>query len=214
MIAGGHGYLGTAVCDFLREEGATALPISRRGHHGLSVDANNDESVERAVATVLDEHGRLDGLVVASAPSARTLRNTSSPDVVGDAVAGKALTFLRLANAALPAMRRAGYGRIVGIGGQNAHHTGNIAGSVRNVALSVVAKNVADATLGTGVTVNVVSPGRVNDSPPSTRRKGLHADTTPVDVAAAVAFLLSPLARSISGESIAVGHKSYGSTGF
>ena len=39
------------------------------------------------------------------------------------------------------------------------------AGSVRNAALIIAAKNLADGVAGSGITVNTVSPGTVTASP-------------------------------------------------
>ena len=77
----------------------------------------------------------------------------------------KAATFLRVANAAIPLVVRAGYGRIVGVSGQNAFLTGNVTGSVRNAALVIAAKNLADGVAGSGVTINTLSPGTVPAAP-------------------------------------------------
>ena len=86
------------------------------------MDAALDESVSAAVNEVVRIHGHIDGLVVAAAPSARTwIRPDSEPSQVLQAVDAKALTFLRVANAILPTMVGAGYGRVaVGVSGQNA----------------------------------------------------------------------------------------------
>jgi NAD(P)-dependent dehydrogenase (short-subunit alcohol dehydrogenase family) len=119
---------------------------------------------------------------------------------------------LRVANAAIPEMRAAGYGRIVGISGQNAFLTGNLAGSVRNAALIIAAKNLADALAGTGVTVNAVSPGTVVEQPSADVEHGRSGQCRPADIADLTAFLVSPLSGAISGESIAVGHRVRGAT--
>ena len=215
LVVGGHGLLGSAIVDRLRAEGALAVPASRHATEGLVMDAASDASVEDALARVNADHGSLDGVVVAAAPSARTLdpdRN-SHPDQVLAAIDGKAMTFLRVANAVLPGMVAAGYGRVVGISGQNAFMTGNITGSIRNAALILAAKNLADAVAGTGVTVNAVSPSIVSDDPATEVPIGRSGEATPADTADLVAFLLSPLAGRISGESIAVGHRLRGATG-
>ncbi len=215
LVVGGHGLLGSAVVARLRAEGAQAIPASRHAPHGIVLDAASDESVAAGLARVRDEYGPLHGLVVAAAPSARTLdpgRN-SDPAQVLAAFDAKALTFLRLANAVLPAMVDAGSGRVIGISGQNAFLTGNITGSVRNAAVVIAAKNLADAVAGSGVTVNAVSPGIVTDQPSPDIERGLSGQCTPQDVADLVAFLVSPLGGAISGESIAVGHRVRGATG-
>ena len=56
----------------------------------------------------------------------------------------KVLGFLRVANAALAVTTESGYGRIIGVSGQNAFVTGNVTGAVRNAALIITAKNLAD----------------------------------------------------------------------
>lgn len=209
LVIGGHGLIGSTIVRQLRAEGATVVPASRNGRDGLIFNAANDESVHSGIADILRTHGRLDGLVVAAGPSARTLdpSRNADPQQVQRAFEAKALTFLRAANAAIPIMQEERYGRIIGISGQNAFLTGNIAGSVRNAALIIAAKNLADSVAGTGVTVNTVSPGVVVKSPSQTIERGTSGQCRPGDVAHLVAFLLSPLSEAISGESIAVGHR-------
>lgn len=179
------------------------------------MDAARDESVASGMIRLREEHGVPGGLVVAAAPSARTLdpARNSDPDQVLEAFEAKTLTFLRVANAVIPGMVDAGYGRVVGISGQNAFQTGNITGSVRNAALVIAAKNLADSVAGSGVTVNAVSPGIVTASVSPRIEQGRSGECTPQDVADLVAFLVSPIAGSISGESIAVGHRVLGVTG-
>jgi NAD(P)-dependent dehydrogenase (short-subunit alcohol dehydrogenase family) len=212
LVAGGAGYIGSAVSARLREEGATVVVGSRSstgdGTTSIGVDGRDAASVEAAVSSVIAVHGRIDVLVVTAAPSASTLdpARRTDPDLVLDAVDGKAMTFLRLANAALPHMRQRAYGRIVVISGQNGMLTGNLAGAVRNAATSVAAKNLADAAAGSGVTVNVVNPGSVVDEPGPDVAIGAGGESSPEQIAALVAFLSSPLSP-VSGETIATGHR-------
>jgi NAD(P)-dependent dehydrogenase (short-subunit alcohol dehydrogenase family) len=110
-------------------------------------------------------------------------------------------------------MRKAGYGRIVGISGQNAFLTGNVTGSIRNAALIIAAKNLADELAGTGVSVNTVSPGIVSDDPASAVEAGKPGESSPEQIADLVAFLISPLS-AISGESIAIRHRVRGAVSF
>jgi NAD(P)-dependent dehydrogenase (short-subunit alcohol dehydrogenase family) len=213
LVVGGTGTIGAAVVERLKSEGAIVVSASRGGEHGLAIDASDDASVSAGFGQVLADHGRLDAVVVTAAPAAHTLdpARSSDPDQVSDAVAAKALAFLRVANAAIPTMRDAGYGRIVGISGQNAYLTGNITGAVRNAALIVVAKNLADEVAGTGVLVNTVNPGAVTTTPSAEVAAGRGGESTPQQVADLVAFLASPLTAT-SGESIAVGHRARGVT--
>jgi NAD(P)-dependent dehydrogenase (short-subunit alcohol dehydrogenase family) len=214
LVVGGTGLIGRAVVARLRAEGATAVAASRHATDGVVVDARDPASVDAALDDVVRRHGRLDAVVVTAAPSARTLDASrhADPEQVLSAIDDKAMAFLRVANAALPIMNRAGYGRIVGVSGQNAFLTGNVTGSVRNAALIIVAKNLADTVAGTGVTVNTVSPGIVSESPATEVQAGRGGESSPGQIADLVAFLVSPLAAAISGESIAVGHRVRGVT--
>jgi NAD(P)-dependent dehydrogenase (short-subunit alcohol dehydrogenase family) len=214
LVVGGTGLIGRAVVERLREEGATAIAASRHADDGITVDAEDPESVTAAIDAVLQQYGRLDALVVAAAPSARTLDASqhADPAQVLAAINTKAMSFLRFANAALPIMTGAGYGRIVGVSGQNALLTGNVTGSVRNAALILTAKNLADSVAGSGVTINTISPGIVSHTPASEVEHGRPGDSSPAQIADLVAFLVSPLAGAISGESIAIGHRVRGVT--
>ena len=174
LVVGGTGLIGRAVVEQLRSEGATVVAAARHIDDGITLDAQDSASVTAALEQVVEEHGRLDALVVAAAPSAQTLDASrhADPDQVLTAIDAKAMAFLRLANAALPIMVRAGYGRIVGVSGQNAFLTGNVTGSVRNAALIIAAKNLADGVAGSGVTVNTVSPGTCRRLPQFRGRVG------------------------------------------
>ena len=214
LVVGGTGLIGRAVVEQLRTEGATVIPASRHVADGIALDAQDSASVTAALALVVEQHGRLDALVVAAAPSAQTLDASrhADPDQVLAAIDAKAMSFLRLANAALPIMTRAGYGRIVGVSGQNALLTGNVTGSVRNAALIIAAKNLADSVAGSGVTVNTVSPGAVVASPDSAVEIGRGGESSPEQIADLIAFLVSPRSAAVSGESIAIGHRVRGVT--
>ena len=213
LVVGGTGFIGSAIVTRARAEGATVIVASRTavdniGVDNIAVDAGDERSVARAVAGVLAEHGRLDAVVMAAAPAAHTRdpSRNSDPAQIKEAVDGKALAFLRVANAAIPSMLAAGYGRIVGISGQNAFITGNITGAVRNAALNIIAKNLADQIAGSGVTVNTVNPAIVRDEPAADVVPGLGGESSPAQIADLVAFLISPLSV-VSGESIAIGHR-------
>jgi len=208
LVVGGNGFIGSAIASRLADEGATVVVASRSGDNGIVMDAADDSSVAEALAAVLAEHNRLDAVVVTAAPSAGTLDQSrnSDPTQVAEAVEAKSLTFLRVANAVIPVMHAAGYGRIVGISGQNGRLTGNITGSVRNAALNIIAKNLADQLAGTGVTVNTVNPGTVTETPATEVEQGRGGQSSPAQIADLVAFLASPLSV-LSGESIAIGHR-------
>jgi NAD(P)-dependent dehydrogenase (short-subunit alcohol dehydrogenase family) len=131
---------------------------------------------------------------------------------------------VRTAREAAPHMAANGWGRIINVAGLMARSTGNAIGSIRNVSVAALTKNLADELGPLGITVTVVHPG-------PTRTEGMdamidrNAASSGLDraelvkrleqrncvkrlieaqeVADLVAFLASPRSGSITGEAIA-----------
>ena len=222
LVVGGAGLVGGAVARALHDEGATVVLAGRTaatleeqaGAIGDDVttqvlDSTDDASVTAGVAAVVGRHGRVDVLVNCAAPSARTLDpdKQADPEQVTWAFQTKAMGYLRCANAVLPAMVEAGWGRVVHVSGQNAYLTTNITGAVRNGAVGILGKALADQVAGSGVTVNVVHPGIVAPDAVAEVEVGAGGQSTPEQVAAVVTFLCSQAAGAVSGESVSVGHR-------
>jgi NAD(P)-dependent dehydrogenase (short-subunit alcohol dehydrogenase family) len=123
-------------------------------------------------------------------------------------------------------MKAQGWGRIVNISGLAARQTGNTVGSIRNVAVAALTKNMADEFGPSGINVTVVHPGltrtertaslvaaraaaqgqstqAVEEQMASTN--SIHHLVDASEVAHVVAFLCSPKSRAINGDAIAVG---------
>jgi NAD(P)-dependent dehydrogenase (short-subunit alcohol dehydrogenase family) len=119
-----------------------------------------------------------------------------------------------------------GWGRIVNVSGLGARSTGSAIGSIRNVGVAALTKNLADELGRSGINVTVVHPGltRTEKTPgviaaraaatgaspeEVERRMGAgHAVGRLIDaeeVAAVVAFLASPRSVAINGDAIACG---------
>lgn len=215
LVVGGSGLIGRTVADTVRAEGATVITASRTGDTEIRMDGADDAAIATAISSIRDQHGRLDAVVITAAPSAQTLdaAKSSDPDQVMEAFDAKAMTFLRVATAVIPTMREAGYGRIIGVSGQNAVMTGNMTATIRNASLIIAAKSLADELAGTGVSVVAVNPGPVSETPDPAVAPGRPGESTPQQVADAITFLLSPRSN-ISGESIAVGHRVRGTISY
>ena len=123
-------------------------------------------------------------------------------------------------------MRQQGWGRIINISGLAARHTGTIIGSMRNVAVVALTKNLADELGPHGINVTVVHPSTVRtEKTPvviaaQAQRLGVSsedverrfAEQTLIrrmvearDIAHIVAFLASPKSAAINGDVIAAG---------
>ncbi len=120
---------------------------------------------------------------------------------------------IRLANVLLPAMARAGWGRVVLLGSRVAQgKAGRSQYAATKAALQGLARSWAAEVVASGVTVNVVSPAAtqtaMTDDP-------ARSDVTPVlppigrliqpeEIASLVSYLLSPAAAAITGQDIQI----------
>lgn len=192
----------------LRDNGAdaTALPL----------DVADKTQVEKAIARVLAECGGLHILV----NNAGVLRPTAVIDIPEDEwdfVVGVNLkgTFL-CSQAALPAMREAGWGRIVNFSstaGKNVSTVGGAHYTAAKAGILGFTRHLAREESRYGITVNAVCPGLIDTEmvratiPPE--KVEAYANSYPVprlgkpeEVAELVAFLASDRAAYITGASL------------
>ena len=119
----------------------------------------------------------------------------------------------RIANVVIPAMAAARHGRVVLVGSRVAQ--GKAARSqyaATKAALVAFARSWAEEVVAAGVTVNVVSPAATQTAMLGDPARASAAPILPPlgrliraeEVAALVAYLLSPLAAAITGQDIAV----------
>ncbi len=247
LVTGGSRGIGKATAAALLAEGAEVAIAARdqarleRAAAGLgaaagrpvaafSADTGDDASVRRLAAAAQDRLGGVDILVNCAARPAGQAPPLSLPEITGDAfwsdVNVKVLGYLRCVQALAPSMVAAGWGRIISVSGLAALSTGSIVGSIRNVAVSAMTKNLADELGPGGVNVNCVHPGltRTEATPGVVAAQAAAAGVEPAEierrmagrtltgtlidasqVAAVITFLASPLSVSINGESIACG---------
>lgn len=196
-----------------RDEGALAAAAASVGEGTVTVlaDTTDDAAVRAAVEQAAAELGRLDVVVNAAAPRndpgrASGLAGLDDEDFLRN-LDTKALGYLRVVRAARPHLLAAGGGRVVNVSGMNARATGAITGSVRNIAVVALTKNLADDLGPQGISVTCVHPGLTLTE----RSEGDTAFTAAAavnslgraldaaDVAALVAFLSSPLAAVANG---------------
>lgn len=183
LISGGNRGLGLAIARRLAEQGLhvvigtrdelsgrdAAEALSKEGHdvRAHQLDVTDPASVARAVADVANSAGRLDVLVnnaavaidrgqPAAAPDFEKVRATLDANLVGA---------WRLSAAAVPEMRKNGYGRIVNVtshlGSLSTMGAGNVSYRVSKAGLNALTSILAAELEGSGILVNAVSPGRM-----------------------------------------------------
>jgi NAD(P)-dependent dehydrogenase (short-subunit alcohol dehydrogenase family) len=248
LVTGGSRGIGKAIARVLAQEGADVALLARNAQAlaaaaaelsaqtgrrvvGVSADTTSDEQVREAfVLAVQQLGGSIDILVNAAAEPA----GFAGPPKLGQITGAffhaemdtKVMGYLRCAREVAPAMQAKGWGRIVNISGLAARTTGNAVGSMRNVAVAAMTKNLADELGPLGINVTVVHPGltRTERTAPLVAARASARGVAPElveaemaagnsiqhlvdasEVAFVVAFLCSPKSRAINGDAIAVG---------
>jgi NAD(P)-dependent dehydrogenase (short-subunit alcohol dehydrogenase family) len=254
LITGGSRGIGKAIARALAQEGADVALLARNEPAlaaaaaelaaetgskvvGVSADTTRDKQVQMAVA----EAARLLGgpieiLVNAAAEPAGFAGPPKLAEITGDffhaEMDTKVMGYLRCAREVAPGMQALGWGRIVNISGLAARQTGNAVGSMRNIAVTALTKNLADELGPQGINVNVVHPGltRTERTAPLVAARAAEQGVTLAEVEAqmaagnsiqhivdasevahVVAFLCSPKSRAINGDVIAAGGGARGS---
>ncbi len=247
LVTGGRSGIGRAIARQLALEGAMVAIASRDAAAteataaelsaetggrviGLRADTGDDASVKALVAAVVEQLGGLDILVNAAAKPAGGAAPPKLAEITNDHFFDdmnvKVLGYLRVAREAAPHMIAAGWGRIINISGLAARQAGSIIGSMRNVAVSALTKNLAEELGPKGINVTVVHPGMtrteripamaqamaarqgITVAEAETRIGGNNQIARMVDaeeVADVVAFLASPRSVAINGDAIATG---------
>jgi len=209
--------VGIAARDEQRIAEATAelSALSGRRVVGHSCDTNDDESVRAMVAALSEALGGVDILVNAAAMPGGVVAPPKLAEVTTDAlwaeINTKVMGYLRCAREVAPVMAAQHWGRIVNVSGLAARQSGSVLGSIRNVSVSAMTKNLADELGPQGINVTVVHPGatrteRMSDETAERMTGNVIGRIVDADeVAYVVAFLASPKSVAITGDAIACG---------
>jgi NAD(P)-dependent dehydrogenase (short-subunit alcohol dehydrogenase family) len=210
------------------EQAAAELRAETGGNVvAIRTDTTSMDTVQSAIDCAAQQFGRLDILVNgAAAPGGLVraeLENADDQGLLQD-IDIKVVGYFRCAKAATPHMKKNQFGRIVNIGGLTGRGSKQLSG-MRNVAIAHMSKTLSDQLGPHGITVNVIHPGVV-ETPhihelyeKEAHKQGLtaaeveanYARATPIrrvlqvqEIADLVAFLSSPRAAAITGESIGI----------
>ena len=222
VVARGREALEATAAEIVAESGRQVL--------ALTADMSDDASVVAMVKAAHEALGRIDILVNNAASPGSALPPVPLEELTDDHVRAdievKVLGYLRTARAVAPIMRAQGWGRIVNVSGLGARRAGNTSGSMRNVAVAALTKNLANELGPHGINVTVIHPGGtrtertvamiaeraaaqgVPEEEIERRLDEANSIRHLVDareVAWVVAFLASPKSISINGDAIATG---------
>ncbi len=248
LVTGGSKGIGKAIARALAQEGVDVAIAARTretleetaaelaGETGRRIipivcDTGSTPAVEAMVATAVEQLGRLDILVNNAARPGGGPGPVPGLEGITDAtfeeeMNTKVLGYLRCARSAAPHLKANGWGRIINISGMGARQAGTAIGSMRNVAVSALTKNLADELGPHGINVTVVHPGatwtermpelmetraaeqgisveEVTERAARGNSVGRFIDAS--EVAYVVAFLASPKSVAITGDAVAAG---------
>jgi NAD(P)-dependent dehydrogenase (short-subunit alcohol dehydrogenase family) len=231
IVTGGAMGIGRAIAGRLHEEGATVVVADLDGAEtaaaeldglGIKVDVSVESDTEAMAAATLERYGRIDGLInnagIYSSLEPKPFeqigvdewRKVYDVNVLGMFLATRAV---------VPAMRAAGYGRIVNIASGTPYKgvpfllhyvtsKGAVIAMTRAVAKEVGADGILVNTVSPGFTMSdgvLANPVQVEKLQEiSLKARLLQRDQFPEDIVGAVAFFCSPDADFITGQSLVV----------
>jgi len=229
LVTGGASGIGAAIARRLAAEGATVVigDVNVEGARSVAAEigagvAELDVTDPRSAASVAAEHGPFAILVNNAGTDDFAFFTEMTPERWRRLLAVNLEGVFACTHAVLPAMQRAGYGRIVNVASE-AGRVGSKGSAVYSAAKGGViafTKTIARENARYGITCNAVAPGPIDTpllnaarslaeigeriietmkSATQMRRLG-----TPDEVAAAVAFLASDDASYVTGETLGV----------
>ena len=247
IVTGGSRGIGKAIARELASEGCDVVICARnedalqdtareiaaetgRDIYPIECDTTDTSAVNSMVTRANFQLGGIDILVN---NAARPLGQAPVPGIEGvtddafnEDIDTKVLGYLRCARAVAPIMKERGWGRIINISGLASRSSGSAVGSIRNVAVSALTKNLADELGPHGINAVVIHPGATRtEATPRVAAARAEADGVSVDeiledmasgnavrklidareIAYIAAFVASPRAVAINGDAIAAG---------
>ena len=232
LITGASRGIGQAIAHALGRMGATVIgtATSEKGAEaissylqadeikggGMALNVNNSENIAAVIKQITDEYGTPTILINNAGITRDNLLMRMKEDEWGDIINTNLSSVYRLSKAVIRGMMKARHGRIISIASVvgatgNAGQTNYTAAKAGMVGFT---KSLAREVGSRGITVNAVAPGFIDTDMtralPDAQKEALQSQIPlgrlgqPEEIASAVAFLASPGAAYISGETIHV----------
>ena len=228
IVCGASEGIGLAIAEALAEEGVNVSMFARRrevlereaeriGALAVRGDLTNPADLERLVERTAAAFGGIDVLVNNGGGPPRTSAVEVDDELLEGAVELRLYSAVRLTNLCLPHLRSSGHGRIVNITSSTVREPADNLALSNAVRPGLVgwAKTLARELGPDGVTINSISPGRIDTArlaevyPDGPTEKDLR--TIPLrrlgttrEIADVVAFLCSDRAAYVTGSVIPV----------
>jgi len=246
LVTGGSRGIGKAIAERLLDEGVQVAIAARDRNRldatvteldekytgqitGYICDTRDLSSIRQMVGEITAQWGDINILVNNAAEPGGprpVLSEIDWEEHLLPQVDTKVMGYLRCAQIVVPFMKKSTWGRIINISGMQARNSGSAVGSIRNVAVAALTKNLADELGPSGITVSCIHPGLTRTEATESRireqmeqkkktrdeienelsnQNSIRKLVDSSDVAALVAFLASPLSVAVTGEVIAAG---------
>jgi NAD(P)-dependent dehydrogenase (short-subunit alcohol dehydrogenase family) len=218
LVTGANGGLGTYVTQAFLDRGATVVGTSRKiqqsdfnhpNFTALSAEISTPEGAKGLIDQVVARLGKLDVVVhtVGGFTGGQSIAETddASYQRMFDLNLNSTFYILR---AAIPALRKAGNGRIIAIGSRAALEPGAGVGaySASKAAMVSLIRTVALENKDAGLTANVILPGTMDT--PANRKAMSNADFSkwvqPATVASLMTWLANEAGKDVNGAVIPV----------
>ena len=183
VVTGGAQGIGAALVRAFGDAGATTvnwdLSATDEAGHGYRVDVSDPATVERATAATLERHGRIDVLVNNAGYAGPTgPLEQSDPHTWARVIDVNLLGVYHVCRAVAPAMRAAGYGRIVNLASlAGKEGTPNASAySAAKAGVIALTKSLGKELAQSGVLVNAIAPAAV-ETPLLQQMSAAHVQT-------------------------------------
>ncbi len=230
LVTGASRGIGKAIAEQLAAQGATVIGtatsdkgadnisayIKDTGGKGMNLNVTDADSIKSVIKAITDEFGAISILVNNAGITRDNLLMMMKDDQWDDIINTNLTSIFRLSKAVIRPMMKARKGRIINIGSVVGltGNPGQTNYSAAKAGLLGFTKSLAREIGSRNITVNTVAPGFIDTDMtrelPEEQREALISQIPlsrlgdPADIAHAVAFLASPQAAYITGETINV----------